>query len=393
MSLILPTTQELADNEVAQVEGALSQTVPLFARAFSRVLAKVHSAVDVLLYKYCGFIFLQMFVAHATDKEVTINGKVIRPLVEWGRLIGEPDPDLATRAELVIVVTVQQQIGSLAAGSQLVRAETAILYEVVFEVPLDDTTVRATIRASADQAGGNGEGTIGNLVAGDKVSFANPLPYVATDAFVESVALAGIDAETTDSYRARVMQHFKREPQGGAYADYQQWGEEAADVLHVYPYASDIPGVVDLYVEVAATGLNPDGLAASGDLTAVLAAAELTDAGTGRATRRPVNAALRAFSITRVPFDVQIAGLLPNTASIRAAIELSLDEYLRAREPFIVGLSSLPRDDRITAAAISGIVDGIVNAEGASVSTVTLGAAAYTLNHGEKAKLGTTTYV
>ena len=393
MSLTLPTTQELADNEVAQMESSLSQSVPLFAKAFVRVLSKVHAAVDVLLYKYCGFIFLQLFVAHATDKEVTINGKRIRPLVEWGRLIGEGDPTPATRADLVALITVQEQVGWLPAGAQLVRAETGIIYQTVFEVLLSGPVVRATIRASSDQAGGGGEGTIGNLVAGDKVSFASPLPYVATDAFIESVAVAGADAETTDAYRARVMRRYQRKPQGGAYADYQQWGEEVEGIVHVYPYTGNQPGTVDVYVEAETTELNPDGLPSTPQVDAVLASIELSSAGSGKATRRPANAAVIAHAITRVPFDVQIAGLIPDTPAIRTAIETGIDEYLRSREPFIVGLSSLPRDDRVTAAAVSGIVDGIVSAEGASVSVVSLAAAAYTLAPGEKAKLGTPTYI
>jgi len=112
------------------------------------------------------------------------------------------------------------------------------------------------------------------------------------------------------------------------------------------------------------------------------------------ATRRPANAAVNVLAITRVEFDVEVLGLLPDTTETRDAIEEGVDEYFRAREPFIVGLSRLPREDRITEAAVAGIVDGIVNAEGASATSVTLTPGpAYTLNPGEKAKLGVLTFV
>jgi len=61
MSLVTPTTKELSDNIIAQLEATLNQTIPLLPRAFNRVLAKALAAVFILLYKYGGFIFLQIF--------------------------------------------------------------------------------------------------------------------------------------------------------------------------------------------------------------------------------------------------------------------------------------------------------------------------------------------
>jgi hypothetical protein len=96
---------------------------------------------------------------------------------------------------------------------------------------------------------------------------------------------------------------------------------------------------------------------------------------------------------------VTIVGLLnvPDLVATQADLVEGLDEYLRSREPFIVGLSVLPREDRITTAAIGGVIDGIVSAHGGTVNAVTflVGASpqtAYTLGNGEKAKLGTVAY-
>ena len=180
MSLAVPTTSEVSDTIVSQLEASLSQTIPLLPKAFSRVLAKVLAGVFVLIYKYAGFIFLQLFVQYASFQETTINGKTIRPLVEWGRLIGVGDPDEATRAELVVDVTVTNQTGQLAAGAHLLRAETGVGYQTLYPVDLDAATVQVAIRATSDEDGNGGEGTIGNLNAGDEISFVNPLPNVAS---------------------------------------------------------------------------------------------------------------------------------------------------------------------------------------------------------------------
>jgi uncharacterized phage protein gp47/JayE len=393
VSLSTQTTKQINDGIVASLEAELSQTIPpLLAKAFARVLAWVLAGTLTLLYKYCGFIFLQLFVAFASMEETTIGGKKIRPLVEWGKLLGAGEPEAATRAELVVNVPVTTQVGSLKAGTKLTFEETEIIYEVVAEIALNAATVQATIRATSDPDGGRGEGSIGNLVAGDIVSFVQPTANVASDTTVVSVAKQGADAETPEAYRRRVIRRAQQKPQGGAYADYRAWAEGVEGITNAYPYASDSPGEVDVYVEATeASSGSPDGIPTAPQLTAVAAAIELDVAGS--ATRRPVNAAVNVLAITRTAFNVTVVGLSPDNADNREAISDGLDEYFRAREPFIVGLSVLPRANRITRAAASGIVDDIVNARGASVSDVVVSPGpAHDLENGQKAKLGTISF-
>lgn len=388
----IPTTAELNTTIIGQLEGALGQTIPLLPKAFARVFAKVLAGVFVLLFRYCGFIFLQLFVAHATMDETTINGKKIKPLVELGRLFGVGDPQDATRAEHTIEVSVTNQTGSLAAGSKLVRLETGVIYDVVADVALDAATVEVHIRASGDGDGNGGAGDIGNLQDGDVVSFANPLPNVATDATVIDAVVTAADAETPDEYRARIFQRVQRRPQGGAYADYQQWAEEVEGIIHAYPYAGD-PGEIDVYVEASEESSgDPDGIPTAPQIADVEESIQLNEE--GLATRRPVSAAVNVLPITRVAFDVEISNLEPDNADNREAIEAGLQEYFLSREPFIVGLSSLPRLDRITEAAVGGIVNTIADAQGATVTGVSLSPGpAYTLGTGEKSKANTPTYV
>ena len=96
MALDIPTTAELTATMVSQIESAISQTIPLLPKSFTRVLAKARAGIDVQLYRYAGFIWLQEYVKHATMEECTINGKRVRPLVEWGNLIGLGEPDYGT---------------------------------------------------------------------------------------------------------------------------------------------------------------------------------------------------------------------------------------------------------------------------------------------------------
>jgi uncharacterized phage protein gp47/JayE len=390
-----PTTREVSDQIVDDLAGTLAQTIPLLPKAFVRVFAWALAGVFVLLFKYANFVLLQLFVAHASASETTINGKKVTPLIEWGVLLGVGRPLEAVRSQLSIAVTVKNQTGSLPAGSLLLYDATRIVYETVAEVALDAPTVNVTMRAIGDDAGGDGSGDIGNLPADTIVSFANTPANVATDAVVVSEVVTGADGEQTEAYRRRIIKHVQARPQGGAYADYRAWGESVAGIANIYPYAGELPGGsgpgwVDVYVEATLeTAEDEDGTPTSAQLTAVEAAINL-DVG-GKASRRPANARLNLQPITRTGFSFEIAGLDPDTQATRDAIEAGLDEYLRSRDPYIEGLSVLPRDDRITEAATSGIVDTIVSAAGATVTTVSMtpGPAA-TLDHGEKAKLAAT---
>ena len=397
MSLITPTTKEISDNIIAQLESSFNQTIPLLQKAFFRVLSKVLAGVFVLLYKYGGFMFLQLFVQTASAKDTTILGSTINPLIFWGRLIGVGDPTNATSAELTIDITVTIQSGILPSGTQLVNSDNGVTYITVGAILLDAATVQATILAVSDQAGGGGAGVIGNLEDASIVSFANPLANVSRNAVVTATTVTGADAEATEVYRQRVVDRFQKRPQGGAYADYEIWSEEVEGIINAYPYTSTNPGQVDVFVEatVASSG-SVDGIPTPAQLQAVLDSIELDD--NGLASRRPANALANSFAITRTGFDVIVDGIVvDNLATVQASITSAVEEYFLEREPFIEGLSIQPRLDRITSSAIGGVVEDIVSAAGGIFNTAVVeeGAVPFlirTLDKGEKAKAGSVTY-
>jgi len=400
MSLTTPTTKEINDNIIAQLEASLNQTIPLLPKAFLRVLAKALAGVFILLYKYGGFIFLQIFVRTASGKDTTVNGVVVNPLKFWGRLIGIGDPTPATNAELLIDITVTNQTGTLPSGTQLVNSDNGVTYITIGAVALDAATVQATIRAVSDQAGGGGAGAIGNLDPGAIVTFANPLANVDRNAVVDSQVVTGADAETTEAYRQRIIDRFQKRPQGGAYADYEQWGEEAAGIINVYPYTGD-PGQVNVYSEatVESSG-SPDGIPTAAQLQAVLDLINFDS--NGLASRRNANAFVNSFPITRTGFDVTVTGIsgVDDLAQVQTDVTAAVTEYFLSVEPFIAGLSVPPRNDQLTRTRVSAIVEDIVTAAGGTFTsaifntTGTPGSlSAYVLGEGEKAKASNVVFV
>ena len=398
MSLQTPTTKGISDNIIAQLEASFSQTIPLLPKSFLRVLSKVLAGVFIILYKYAGFQFLQIFVATAANADTEINGKIINPLVAWGRLIGVGDPAPATSAQLLVDITVTNQTGALPSGTQLVGANNGVTYITVGAVLLNAATVQATVRAVSDQSGGGGVGAIGNLEPADQLSFANPLANVNRVVTVDSQVVTGANGETTEAYRQRIIDRFQKRPQGGALADYELWGEEPAGIVNIYPYTSDCPGQVDVYVEATPDSSgDPDGIPTNAQLQEVLDSINFDD--DGRASRRPANALVNTFPINRLGFDVEIYGLaVDDEATVQASIESALTEYMLGREPYIVGLSVLPRKDRVTRSGVSGVVDDIVSAAGGVFNSAYLVRTSvrteqYSLGIGEKAKLESVSYL
>lgn len=400
MAIAAPTTQAISDTIVAQLEAAISQSVPILPKAFTRVLAKVLGGVFIILYKYAGFIFLQLFVSSASMEETVVNGKTIRPLVEWGRLIGVGDPFPATRADVAVVLTVKSAGGNIIPGQQFLSSDTQIVYQALSQTPITGTAIIFLVRATYDPNDTAGAGTIGNLLLGAELQVVNGPANVDTKALVFGTVTPGVDAEKPDAYRARIIRKFQARPQGGAFADYRDWATSVTGIVNAYPYRGS-PGQVDVYVEAdPVSSGSADGIPTSGQIAAVVTAINLDVAGV--ASRRPVNAAVNILPITRVGVDVTVSGLtLDDPSSVSAVqdeIRSGLDEWLRSREPFIVGLSVLPRDDRITVAALGGIIDGIVSAAGGTVTAVSFSfvgipQTAITLAAGQKAKLGTATFI
>lgn len=398
MSVQNVTTKELSDNIIAQLETTLNQTIPLLPKSFLRVLARAIAAVYINLYKYVGFGIQQYFVKTASAAPTTVNSLVLVPLYEWGELIGVGLPAPATRAELTIEVVVENFVGALPSGSQLIYPPTGITYITLNAVNLDAATKSVNVRAVAGQDGGNGAGAIGNVQVGQFLQFANPLSNVARSAEVTAQVVAGADAEDTDVYRQRVLNTFRARPQGGALADYRLWGEEPAGIINVYPYRDDAcPGQVVVYVEATeASSGSPDGIPTNAQLQTVLDSISLDDA--GLATRRPVNDLVNALAITRTAFDVEVNGLeVGDSATVEANITEAIGDYFAEREPFIEGLDFSPRFDRITASAIGGVVDDIVSAAGGKFDSVSLLLSTipiefYDVGKGEKAKADSVTF-
>jgi len=396
MALENRTIQEINDLIIDQIETQTAQTIPLLPKAFIRILAKSLSGVYIILYKVAGWIFLQIFISTASSQEVEILGRKVRPLVEWGRLVGVGDPTPATQAVLAIDLTVLSLSSALPSGTQYTSNLNGLTYitQQSYTLTSDPFTIEVISVNTGLQT---------NLTAGEILSIANSIGIIEDDATVSTLTTAAVGAESDENYRQRITERFQLQPQGGALADYRIWAQDASGVNQSYWYTGDpsdvigyIQGDPEIYVDRV-----PD----SALLLAVGAVIDF-DPVTGLSTRRPVTAVIDPAGdqtytnikpVVLKSFDVEITNLvISDIENIKSQINDALTTYFLNREPFIEGLSLPPNRNVITQANVIGVVDDIVSANNGTFTTaiVNLGGfvtAQYTLGEGEISKLNSLT--
>src|SRR4030065_346655 len=208
MSLEIKTIQQINDLIIQQLEAQLNQTIPLLPKSFTRILSKVLSGIFITLYKVSQWIFLQIFVSSASWDEVEIYGKRIRPLTEWGKLIGVGEPIPATNAELELEITVNDIGSTLLAGTQFTSNINGLIY-----ITQEDYTLAAateTINVICITAG-----TQGNLDIADILSLVTVTGIIAEEAEITDTLIIAADGETESQYRQRITERFQLQPQGG----------------------------------------------------------------------------------------------------------------------------------------------------------------------------------
>jgi len=387
--------QQINDILIAQLEAQTAKIFPILPKSFLRILSKLLSSVFIILYKTSGWIFLQIFVSTASFKPITILGKTITPLIEWGRLVGIGDPEPATAAEITVLVNVNDIGSILYAGTQWISNINNVVYINQENYTLDVATKSINLIAVTP-------GVIGNLAISDVVSLTSTLGIIENDAAITAIITIAVDSENEVDYRQRVSERFQLQPQGGAYADYRIWGSAVPGVEQIYVYTGDIPTEVLIYVS-GDPDLYTDRIPNSALLLAVGNVIDFNP-DTGKADRRPIGAIIdpdgdlsygNVKAITIKTFDIEITQLVVDDIStVNSAIKTALEDYMFEREQYIEGLSLPPKKNTITQANVIGIINDIVRAYSGTFLTAIISISGvistnYSLLEGELAKLGT----
>lgn len=396
MTLIIPTTQELKNRNLANLEAALNQNSPLNEKAFLRVLAAIEALAETGLYKFAVERTKQVLGLTAFGAGLDAIGS------EYG-VVRKP-------AEAAIL-----RITALGTSGTVIPATVNYVG--------DANKVRYLLDSSQTVGGGGfisfdvtaeTLGVVGNLNLGDFMTVGTQIAGVDSSSPVTGIINVGAEAETDDAYRARVLNAVRATPGGGNAVDHKIWAEEVAGVERAYPYAgepdSPLPGVLlssvpadrVVFVE-STTDINQDGIPPGSLLTEVRDSIN-TDPVTG-ASRPPlglVDSTLFVEVITRTQIFILITNFDEGTGdvtTIKANIETALTQHLFGLRMFVPAID-LPaeRNDLITEVTLSDVVQGVLNAGDGSAEQVQFGETtgvgtpltSYQLDAGELAKLGAT---
>lgn len=362
--MTIPTIAEIRDQILTDIQSGLGLDSPPLPRSAFGILATAVAGALALVYRFAAWVERQIFTQTADRDALILRGN------EYGLAPTPAQPWQGTATATGTDGT------TIPLGTLYQISGTA--YRVTEEEEISGST---TIKLEALEAG-----DAQNRDNGDEVKLVTPISGVDRTATIASTTQTGEDAETTEAFRARILQRQQNLPRGGAFPDWIRWTTEVPGVAEA-KVSRPAAGSVNVYPildEPDPENRIPDG--------AKLDEIEeyITDP-----QRAPIRAAaVSVIAPTEVEFDVDIDDLSPDTTSIKTAIEDAIEAHLYSRRPKQYSDESNPADV-ISAARLSAIA---VSA-GAEVATVTLKNASgdtitdYTLDIDELAKLGTLTWI
>jgi len=361
----IPTTQQLYTAILNDLEAELGvQTSPV-GRVFIVALAAVQAAKLKLFYLAIGFLQKNIF-ADTADPEA-LGGTLER----FGRVKLNRNPFAATAGEYAVDVT--GSVGAtIPAQATFKSNDTSLnpskLFVLDVAVTLTATTQSITLRALE-------AGLDASLAIADTLTVTSPVALLDSVGTVTSVTTDPQAAETIEEYRAKVIEAYRLEPQGGSPSDYRLWAGDAQGVRQSYAYATTgFTNEVDLYVEATDADSVPvgSGIPTATIIAAVEAVIEL-DPDTSRPLdergRRPVQVIPNVLPIIPNPVDITITGFT-GTPAEEAVITSALTTYVESIRPFVAGADVLAdANDTITAnGVIFTIQDAVAGANFTSVA-------------------------
>lgn len=368
--LNIPTTKELYEAILQDLQDELGGSIPVWRKAFIKVLAGVQAAKLHLEYLVAGNVQRNVFPDLADSESV--GGTLER--FGRGKLGRGPKPP----TQGLYLVRVTGTMGATIPVSTTFKstdtsANPNVLYILDSSIVLTSSTEDIELRCLTAGVGGR-------LSVGDTLTVTAPLANLDNSAVVIGELVVPNAGETIEEYRKAVLASYRLLPQGGAPADYRLWAQYADGVLEVYPYSKTAaPGEVIVFVEASKI----DSTDGKGTPTAtILNAAEsvlLADPVTSRG-RLPLGVvALNVVPVVVVDVAIQIPSFAGLTAHKQAIITAALHEMVNEVRPFIGGADVLAaKNDTISVNTIVAKVLEVVpgSSFAAPIITVTRPSAA-----------------
>lgn len=338
MTFVLPSLEENRQQCANDIETWLPGTDARTRRSTAGVLAFAQAGAVQGLHGHIDYRYRNMLPDELADAE---------GVERWARAF-----KLWYRAPVASAGQAQVTGSSgstLPAGTQLQYGQ-GVLYTTRADLVLAGST--GQVWADAQASGANG-----NLPAGARLTLLSPVLGIQSSLTVAAGGFTGgAEQETLDGLRVRVNRRMSDPPQGGSLKDYATWALDShQDITRAWVTEHEL-GSGSVVVRIACDNLADP----------IPSAAVLADATSYIAERRP--AGRRSVSVLAplaLPVAYQVRAV-PNTASVKAAIEAELrDLHRRASAPGVVFLLSQVRE---AVSIANGESDNSVTAPAADVA-------------------------
>jgi len=165
-------------------------------------------------------------------------------------------------------------------------------------------------------------GVAGNLAVGETMELETPIVDVDSTGTVDGNNQAagltgGLDEETTEELRVRLLERWRTPPKGGNDEDYIAWAKEVAGTTRVWVHRHE-SGLGTLTVRFVQDNDTASIIPSGPEVTAVQ-----TKIDSERPTTAEVTVAAPTLSAT--PFTIAIT---PDTTAVRAAVTAELDDLM-----------------------------------------------------------------
>ena len=219
MALRIPTTLEVVARNLAFLESALGQEAPLADKAFLRVLATIEGFNYTELNRFLVERALQVLALTATGEDLDFLG------LEYG---------------------VTRKPAEAAVLSIEVPAQNGTVIPITAYFVGDSNSERYIPTAASPPAAGGvaaldvqaeNTGVSGNLNIGETLTLGTPVAGAENTAEVVAIINLGVEGETDESYRRRVLFQIRTVGGGGNGVDYRVWSEETPGCFRAFPYA------------------------------------------------------------------------------------------------------------------------------------------------------------
>lgn len=305
MAFTRPTLAQIYARIKADMVSRLT-SLPILARGILEVLARVFAGAIHLCFGYvCEWLTAQMLPSTATEEYLDMHADI------WG----------VTRRAATFATGNVDFTGTngtdIPAGTK-VQTQTGIQYETDALVTIATGTATAAVTAVV-------AGVSGNCELDTEVTLVEPISGIDSVATVAAGGLTGgVEIETDEELRARLLLRLQNPPQGGALADYEQWALSISGVGRVF-IVQNYQGVGTLAVFVVTN--DPD--------DPIPAAGILDDVDEYIQEMKPVTAIVTSdVALTELTCDFTIKVPSGTATVVKTAIEAQLKDLIwREGEP------------------------------------------------------------